>query len=195
MLAAPYARADKQLLSKSRMNNPSSLRESAVLVPVFRAADGGATIVLVRRSDYGVHGGQLAFPGGKREPADASLLATALRETEEEIGLPPAAVEVLAALPPVQTRSSGFHIAPFLARISPPPAWHFDPTELAEVLQVPVRHLADPATAGQALWQLPGWPTPELVDFWRVGPYHLWGATYRIVQALLPRLLAKEWEL
>lgn len=177
------------------MHNPTTLRESAVLVPIFRDAVGEATLVLVRRTNYGVHGGQLAFPGGKREPADASLLATALRETEEEIGLPAAAIEVLAELPPVHTRSNGFQIAPFLARISPPPTWRFDPIELAEVLQVPVRHLADPTTAGQELWQLPGWPAPELIDFWRVGPHHLWGATYRIVHALLPRLLAGEWEL
>ncbi|MFD1872031.1 NUDIX hydrolase [Hymenobacter bucti] len=177
------------------MTIPPTLRESAVLVPVFRDAAGEANLVLVHRSSYGVHGGQLAFPGGKRESADASLLATALRETEEEIGLPRAAIDVLAALPPVYTRSSGFHIAPFLARISPPPTWHYQPTEIAEVLQVPLSHLADPANAGQESWQLPGWPAPELVDFGRVGPHYLWGATYRIVHALLPRLLAGEWEL
>ena len=177
------------------MQNPPILRESAVLVPVFRDAAGELTLVLVRRSSYGVHGGQLAFPGGKREPADASLLVTALREAEEEIGLLRAAASVLAALPPVHTRSSGFHIAPFLARIVPPPTWRIDPVEIAEVLPVPVRHLADPAAAGRESWQLPGWPAPELIDFWRVGPHHLWGATYRIVHALLPRLLAGEWAL
>jgi 8-oxo-dGTP pyrophosphatase MutT (NUDIX family) len=177
------------------MSNAITLRESAVLVPVFRDAAQEANLVLVHRSSYGVHGGQLAFPGGKREPADASLLATALREAEEEIGLPRAAVEVLAALPPVQTRSSGFLIAPFLARIALPPTWHIQPAEIAEVLHVPLRYLTDPANAGQESWQLPGWPAPELVDFWRVGPHHLWGATYRIVHALLPRLLAGEWAL
>jgi 8-oxo-dGTP pyrophosphatase MutT (NUDIX family) len=177
------------------MSNPIILRESAVLVPVFRDAAGDANLVLVHRSSYGVHGGQLAFPGGKREPTDASLLATALRETEEEVGLPRAAITVLAALPPVQTLTSSFHIAPFLARITPPLTWHVQPTEIAEVLHVPLRHLADPANAGQESWQLPGWPTPKLIDFWRVGPHYLWGATYRIVHALLPRLLAGEWEL
>jgi 8-oxo-dGTP pyrophosphatase MutT (NUDIX family) len=177
------------------MNNPAPLRESAVLAPVFRDAAGELNLVLIRRTNYGVHGGQLAFPGGKREPTDASLLATALRETEEEIGLPRAAIEVLAALPPVSTLASNFSIAPFLARIAPPPTWRVQPTEVAEVLLVPVRHLADPANAGQESWQLPGWPAPELIDFWRVGPHHLWGATYRIVHALLPRLLAEEWEL
>jgi 8-oxo-dGTP pyrophosphatase MutT (NUDIX family) len=177
------------------MNTPVALRESAVLVPIFCDAAGEANLVLVRRTDYGVHGWQLAFPGGKREPTDTSLLATALREAEEEIGLPRAAIEVLAALPPVHTRSSGFHIAPFLARITPPLTWHVQPTEVAEVMHVPVRYLADPITAGQESWQLPGWPAPELIDFWRVGPHHLWGATYRIVHALLPRLLAGEWPL
>jgi 8-oxo-dGTP pyrophosphatase MutT (NUDIX family) len=174
---------------------PTPLRESAVLVPVFRNAAGELTVVLIRRSDYGVHGGQLAFPGGKREPADASPLATALRETEEEIGLPAAASTILAALPPVQTLTSGFHIAPFLARITPPPTWHFQPSEIAEVLEVPLRHLANPANAGQELWRLPGWPAPELISFWRVGPHNLWGATYRILHALLPRLLAEEWNI
>jgi 8-oxo-dGTP pyrophosphatase MutT (NUDIX family) len=173
---------------------PTPLRESAVLVPMFRDAAGEITLVLIRRSDYGIHGGQLAFPGGKREPTDASLLATALRETEEEVGLSAAAIDVLAALSPVQTLTSGFHIAPFLARITPPPTWHFQPTEIAEVLEVPLRHILDPANAGQELWQLPGWPTPELISFWRIGPYHLWGATYRILHQLLPRLLAEEWE-
>jgi 8-oxo-dGTP pyrophosphatase MutT (NUDIX family) len=171
------------------------LRKSAVLVPVFRDAAGEAMLVLVRRGDFGVHGGQLAFPGGKREPVDASLLATALRETEEEIGLPATAVEVLAELPPVQTRSSGFCIAPFLGRIVPPPTWRFAQPEIAEVLTVPLRHLADPAYAGQELWDFPGQPAPELVSFWRVGAHRLWGASYRILLPLLPRLLAGEWPL
>ena len=177
------------------MNPPAVLRESAVLIPVFRNAAGEATLVLVRRGDHGVHGGQLAFPGGKREPTDASLLATALRETEEEIGLPATAIEVLVALPPVQTRTSGFHIAPFLARVVPPTVWHFSQPEIAEVLEVPLRHFADPVTAGQELWHFPGEPTPELIPFWRVGPHYLWGASYRMLLPLLPRLLAGEWEL
>ena len=177
------------------MTPPTTLRESAVLIPVFRNGAGEATLVLVRRGDYGVHGGQLAFPGGKRDPADASLLATALRETEEEIGLPAAAIDVLAALPPIQTRTTGFHIAPFLARIVPPPTWRFAQPEIAEVLEVPLHHLADPANAGQEHWHFPGWPNPELVSFWRVGPHYLWGATYRLLRPLLPRLLAGEWEL
>jgi 8-oxo-dGTP pyrophosphatase MutT (NUDIX family) len=177
------------------MTSPAVPRESAVLIPVFRNAAGEATLVLVRRGDFGVHGGQLAFPGGKHDPTDASLLATALRETEEEIGLPATAIDVLAELPPLQTRASGFRITPFLARIVPPPTWRFAQPEIAEVLEVPLRHLADPTNVGQELWEFPDHPTPELISFWRVGPHYLWGASYRMLLPLLPRLLAGEWEL
>jgi len=177
------------------MQVPANLRESAVLVPVFRAANGELRVVLVRRGDFGVHGGQLAFPGGKRDPGDASLLATALREAEEEVGLKLADVQVLAELPTIQTRTTGFSIAPFLARIVPPSVWQFAQPEIAEVLEVPLRHLADPASAGQELWEFAGHPKPELISFWRVGPHYLWGASHRILRPLLPRLLAGEWEL
>ena len=62
---------------------PNAIIEAAVLVPIFRRADGVSRVALIRRSDHGVHGGELGFPGGKREPADRTFLETALRETSE----------------------------------------------------------------------------------------------------------------
>jgi 8-oxo-dGTP pyrophosphatase MutT (NUDIX family) len=172
----------------------SPLRDAAVLVPVYRDAAGELRLILVRRGDFGVHGGQLAFPGGKPEPTDTSLLATALRETWEETGLPAEAVQVLATLPGVPTYVSNFLITPFLGRIVPPAAWRPSEHEIAEVLEVSVRHLADPSTQQEGEFWSPSRDMSARFPFFQVGSYRLWGASYRIVQLLLPRLLAGEWE-
>jgi 8-oxo-dGTP pyrophosphatase MutT (NUDIX family) len=171
------------------------LIEAASLVPVYRREDGEPCLVLVRRTDWGIHGGQLAFPGGKRDPSDQSLLATALREAWEEIGLPPESTEILAELPPLETFTTGFVIFPFLARIVRPPSWRPEEREVAEVIDVAVRDLVDPTLQGEEIIQFPAWPAPRRFPFTRIGPHKLWGATHRILQPLLPRLLADEWEL
>jgi 8-oxo-dGTP pyrophosphatase MutT (NUDIX family) len=169
--------------------------DSAALIPVYRDRDGDLRLVMIRRGEGGIHGGHLAFPGGKRDPADESLLRTALREAEEEIGLPADAIELLAELPPADTRTSNFRIHPFLARITRPVAWRPCAREVAEVLEVPLRDLADVTAHCPDV-------TPELspleaqrVPFYRIGRDQLWGASYRIVQLLLPRLLSGEWRL
>ncbi len=170
-------------------------RESAVLVPAYRDAAGALRLVLVRRAAGGLHGGQLAFPGGVREPGDDSLLATALREAGEEIGLDPARVAVLAELDAIVTRTTNFHIAPFLARIERPDAWRPAFREVAEVLEPEVEALARDDARGEAVETFGTWPGPQRVPFIRVGEHRLWGATHRIVEPLLPRLLAGEWAL
>lgn len=172
---------------------PKTFRESAVLVPVFRDAAGEVQIVMVRRSAFGVHGGQLAFPGGKRDPEDESLQATALREAYEEVKLLPGNVDILTSLPNVPV-PSGFRISPFLGRIVRPEVWEWQTREIDEVLEIPLLHLADTATHTEEEWNLAGWPGPRRVPFFRVGDYKLWGASYRIIQPLIPRLLAGEWE-
>jgi len=169
-------------------------REAAVLVPVFRDGAGGLRLVLVRRSEAGIHGGQLAFPGGRREVRDRTLRETALREAEEEIGLTPAAVTILAELPRVETLTSNHRIAPFLAHIVPPARWHLQATEVAEVIEARVADLLDPGAHGEAIEHFPTWPRPRRIQFYRVGRHRLWGASYRIAEPLLARLAAGEWE-
>jgi 8-oxo-dGTP pyrophosphatase MutT (NUDIX family) len=173
--------------------SPTPRIASAALLPVYRDANGDVRMVLTRRGEGGLHGGHLAFPGGKRDPHDASLLQTALREAEEEIGLPADAVEVLAELPPLETRTSGFIIHPFLARIVRPLTWRLCEREVAEVLEVRVCDLS--ASEAHHTVATPALSAVEVqrIPFYRVGRYQLWGASYRIVHPLLPRLLAGEW--
>jgi 8-oxo-dGTP pyrophosphatase MutT (NUDIX family) len=167
-----------------------------VLAPIYRDADDRLRLVFIRRTPFGIHGGQIAFPGGRREPEDPDLLTTALREAEEEVGLDRTAVEILSALPVIETVVTGFRVAPFLGRLSAPrPRWSRQEREVAEILEVAIDDLMDPAAHAVEDWQLPGWPEKREIPFYRVGSYKLWGATYKIVEPLLPRITGGEWPL
>lgn len=161
-----------------------------MLVPLFRDDQGELRLVLVARGRLGRHGHQLSFPGGKREPGDASLLETALRETQEEIGLARAAVDVIAALPPIHTRTTGFRVHPYLARIRPPESWRLAEGEITAVITPRVRTLADPSLRREQLLSFPSWPEPRRVQCLELDDGHLlWGLTLRLLEPLLPELL------
>jgi 8-oxo-dGTP pyrophosphatase MutT (NUDIX family) len=170
------------------------IKNAAVLVPVYRRDDDDLQLVLIRRSSGGIHGDQLAFPGGKFEPRDCSMRETALRETQEEIGIASDKIQILAALPAVDTKTTGYRIAPFLARIVPPITWNRQAREVAEIVEVRVSDLARPEAHGQEEKHFPTWSAPRQTPVYRVGSYQIWGATYRILQPLIPRLLAGEWQ-
>lgn len=169
----------------------NQFQDAAILIPVYRDADNDVCLVVIRRSNHGVHGGQIAFPGGKCEPEDASPLATALRETHEEIGLERQHIHILAEFPPTNTRTTGFRIFPFLGRIVPPKTWITQTEEVDAVLTVKLKDLA--ASWAEDVVQFPSWPEPRRIEFYWVGQDRLWGLTYRILQPLLPRILAGEW--
>ncbi len=180
--------------SDSLMRDPfSPVQEAAVLVPLYVCDEGEICLVLVRRSEKGVHGGEIALPGGKRIPSDDTLLDTALRETKEEIDLDADSIEIIEHLPIVETVTTGFRISPFLARIVPPKGWHIQEEEIAEVLEVKLSELAHPEAHGEETRHIPNWPGPDRFPFYRIGSYKLWGATYRILHPLIPRLMAEEW--
>lgn len=169
-------------------------RAAAVVVPVYRDERGELRVVLVVRGAYGVHGGQLALPGGKPEPADRGLRDTALRETEEEIGLPYGDIDVIAALDPVDTRTTGWRVHPFLARVPAGARWRPRPGEIAAVVTPLARTLADPARRRTEMLSFPTWPQPRAAECVDVDGHLLWGLTLRLLDTVLPRLLAGEWE-
>jgi 8-oxo-dGTP pyrophosphatase MutT (NUDIX family) len=123
------------------------------------------------------------------------MMETALRESAEEVGLARAAIEVLAALEPFDTRTTGFRIHPFLARIDRPQEWIVAREEVAEVIETRLADLMHPNAHGEEDWRLPSWPRPYRIAFYRVGAHKLWGASYRILHPLLPRITAGEWRL
>jgi 8-oxo-dGTP pyrophosphatase MutT (NUDIX family) len=167
--------------------------DAAVLIPVYRSPNGELHIVMILRNPGGVHGGQIAFPGGKRDPEDETMLDTALREVREELGLTVPKEDVLAELSMEQTRTTGYRVFPYLARITPPDRWQMAEREIAEIVDVKLRDLTVPDAHGQMIGRFPSSEKAEQVSFYRVGEHRLWGLSYRILHPVIPRLVTGEW--
>lgn len=169
---------------------------AAVLLPFYRDVAGALRLILIERTRHGRHGGQIALPGGKREATDSTLRTTAVRETCEELGLAPYDLEVVGELEPVRTRSTGYQVWPFIGRLCRVPAiWRPGEAEVASVLDVGVRELADPAIRGFAEMEFASWKVRERVPVRRIGGHLVWGLTLRILEPVLPRALAGEFPL
>jgi 8-oxo-dGTP pyrophosphatase MutT (NUDIX family) len=168
--------------------------DAAILIPVYRSKDGELHIVMILRNPGGVHGGQVAFPGGKRDPDDETMIDTALREAREELGLIVEPDDVLTELPVTQTRTTGYRVFPYLARITVPDRWQVAEREIAEILDVKLNDLTRPGAHDKMIDRFPTWQKAEQVSFYQVGPYRLWGLSYRILHPVIPRLVAGEWD-
>ena len=160
-------------------------KQAGVLVPLYVDADATLHAVFTRRhDDLRRHPGEISFPGGRRDPGDADLRATALRETHEEIGLPPAAVELLGALQPTPTFVTNYAIYPFVGVIEGGFAWVMQEAEVAEVLEFAL----DDLRAGHSIKRLVRRGMAFKSDVYEVGPHMVWGATARILADLVTRL-------
>jgi 8-oxo-dGTP pyrophosphatase MutT (NUDIX family) len=158
--------------------------DAAVLVALY-VEDGRVHAVFTRRrDDLRRHPGEISFPGGRHDDTDANLLATALREAEEEIGLPPSAVRVLGALQPTPTIATGYAIYPFVGLIEPGLAWTLSAREVAEVLELALEDLLD----GYGRRRLLRRGIPIRTDTYVVGGDLIWGATARILADLFDRI-------
>jgi len=163
------------------------LLDAAVLVPLLDLAGRPALLYLRRALDLPDHGGQVAFPGGLREPGDRDLAATALREAAEEVAVDPARIEVLGALPRVSTLAK-YSIQPFLSLWPPGSYAPASPGEVDRVFQVPLAWLADPTSSREVEIALPA--RRLCAPAWCWEGEIIWGATRRITLELLQRLAA-----
>ncbi len=147
---------------------------AAVLVPLVNRPEGLSVLLTLRSADLPDHAGQISFPGGRVEPEDASLAAAALREADEEVGLPPERVAVLGQLSPYET-VTGYRVTPVVGWVEPPFALKPDPVEVADVFEVPLPFLLDPANQHRHFRML----GPQRRDYWAIpyGERYIWGAT------------------
>ena len=161
------------------------LRPAGVLVPVWLRPEGAVLILTKRSSHLKHHPGQIAFPGGKVDATDASAQAAALREAQEEIGLPPDRVRIIGALPTHES-VTGFAMTPFVGLIHGPFTPVPEAGEVEEVFTVPLAHVLTPARFAIERRQWMGvWRRYYAVPY---GPYYIWGATARILRGLADRV-------
>ena len=157
-------------------------KDAAVLVPLYR--DPWKTILTERRPDLRRHAGEISFPGGRQDHPAEDLRSTALREAEEEIGLDPAGVELVGALPPVGTFVTGYRVFPFVGIVEPGQTWRPQASEVAQVLEFTLEDLL----AGHEMQRLLGKGVPIKTPTYTVEGHLVWGATARILQSLFERL-------
>ncbi len=168
---------------------PAAKVEAAVLVGLV-PREAGLQVLLTRRTaSLRQHAGQVSFPGGTIEPGDADALAAALRETEEEIGVPAPGIVALGYLDPLAT-VTGFRVLPVVAIVTPDYVARPDPREVDEVFEVPLEFLMAPANLEQLRIDFKGRPRAvlEFVDRGVPGQ-RIWGATASILYNLRERTL------
>ena len=178
---------DEPVPEEIRQRLQTGRRPAAVLVPVLTDGAGFLRLMLTQRTAHlRDHAGQISFPGGRVEAHDATPMDTALRETEEEIGLSRERVEILGFLPEYRT-GTGFRVTPVVALVTPPFDLQPDPFEVAEIFEVPLSFLLDPANHQQHSLHYRG----ALRNYFAMpyGDYFIWGATAGMIRSLTERLV------
>lgn len=161
------------------------LRKAAVLIILVEGdyqSDGLQVLLTKRASHLKHHPSQISFPGGKVEPSDKNIIATALREAEEEIGLTANEVNILGELPPYQI-ISGFLVTPIVAMINNKQQFQLDKNEVAEIFQVPLQHFFSTETQHTISARYNG--NPHHVHFMPYKHYNIWGATASMIKDLV----------
>ena len=167
-----------------RLNDTGqALVSASVLVPLVARADELRLLLTQRTAHLNDHAGQISFPGGRVDPEDEDAIATALRETEEEIGLHRRHVEVIGKLPEYVT-GTGFRVTPVVALVHPPFELSADEFEVAEIFEVPMSFLMDGANHQRRSAVFPSRPGRRSFYAMPYGDYFIWGATAAMLRNL-----------
>ncbi len=179
LVPPPFVGSDFALNGADRP--PENLRPAAVLVPLVDRRPGLTVLLTQRTADMPSHAGQIAFPGGRRHDDDPDLIATALRETEEEIGIGPEHVDIVGPLDNYVT-GTGFLITPVVGFVAPHFVLRPDPREVADVFEVPLAFFLDPANhhVHSRTWQ----GRERRYYAMPYGERYVWGATAGMLKNL-----------
>lgn len=179
-----WGHSDYDLTPEQRRTD-AKLKEAAVLVPIVNRRDGPTVLLTRRTAHLSSHAGQISFPGGRREPSDPSPEATALRETEEEVGITGAHVEIVGKLD-IYTTVTNYAVTPVVGIVEPGFEPRPDPYEVAEVFETPLSFLMEPRNHHRHT----GWFNGVPRKWWAMpyGDYYIWGATAGMLMNLHARL-------
>jgi 8-oxo-dGTP pyrophosphatase MutT (NUDIX family) len=165
---------------RPREENVRGYRQAAVLLPLYETATGPHFVLTKRTECVPTHKGQISFPGGGFQDGDGDLLTTALRETEEEIGLRPADVDVVGVLDDAVTAASAHVVRPFVGFVPHPYPFRLDSFEIEQLVHLPLRPLLEPNCFREEIWDRDG--RPHSVFFYEHDGQTIWGLTARILK-------------
>jgi len=183
-LMAPVPR-----MNRRPPDTPGRARLGSVLLLLYERHGQPYLLLTRRRDDLQSHAGQVSFPGGRKEGSE-TLLAAALRETFEEVGVEPDSLTVLGKLTPLYIFPSDFEVHPFVACYSNGRTPVFSPNvnEVSQIIEAPLSLLMDPATIEKETWTIRGYEL--LVPFFTIREHKVWGATAMMISEFLERLRA-----
>lgn len=168
-------------LTETHIHNPGNLTIASVLVPIIDEKGELRVLFTERTLQLKNHAGQISFPGGRMEGHDKDLLETALRETQEETGIPPEKITVIGTMPTLIS-STNFLVAPFIGLIEPPLTYQFDPIEVASSFTAPLNFLLDPSNQRQEIRSDTG--KQHTIFYIDYDNRSIWGLTARILVTL-----------
>ncbi len=170
-----------------RRNVPEGFRRAGVLVPLISRGAECLIVLTTRTQEVETHKGQVSFPGGMMDSGDPDIAATALRETQEELGIAPDSIEIIGWLDDLATPTR-FVITPIVGILSPSVEFTPNPLEVAEVFHLPLSFFSAPGSGRREIMERDG--SPHEVWFYDDGSHLVWGATAAIIRTLLKRLAA-----